>query len=129
MTQASYNPVISDAELKVSAVAGEQLANLMGNPDVDAAGIRVFVSGGGCGGMTYGMTYAENIESRDKVLEGDGFKVVVDSVALGYLKGCDIDYVQDGLNASFVFNNVFQSVGGSGACGGCGGAAGGGCGG
>lgn len=127
MTQASYNPVISDAELKVSALAGEQIANLMNNPDVDAAGIRVFVSGGGCGGMTYGMTYAENIESRDKVLEGNGFKVIVDSIALGYLKGCDIDYVQDGLNASFVFNNVFQSVGGSGACGGCGGASGGGC--
>jgi iron-sulfur cluster assembly accessory protein len=129
MTQASYNPVISDMELKVSALAGEQIANLMNNSDVDAAGIRVFVSGGGCGGMTYGMTYAESIESRDKVLEGDGFKVVVDSVALGYLKGCDIDYVQDGLNASFVFNNVFQSVGGSGSCGGCGGAEGGGCGG
>jgi len=124
MTQASYNPVISDMELKVSAMAGEQIANLMNNPDVDAEGIRVFVSGGGCGGMTYGMTYAESVEARDKVLEADGYKIIVDTVALAYLKGCDIDYVQDGLNASFVFNNVFQSVGGSGACGGCGGAAG-----
>jgi iron-sulfur cluster insertion protein len=93
---------------------------------VDAEGIRVFVSGGGCGGMTYGMTYAESIGERDKVLEGDGFKIVVDAIALSYLKGCDIDFTQDGLNASFVFNNVFQSVGGSGVCGACG-AAGGGC--
>ena len=125
-TSASYNPIITDTELKVSAKAAEQLAGLMANPDVDAEGIRVFVSGGGCGGMTYGMTYAESVNASDKVLEGDGFKVIVDAFALSYLKGCDIDFTQDGLNASFVFNNVFQSVGGSGVCGACG-AAGGGC--
>ena len=126
-TIASYNPSITDAELTVSAKAAEQLAGLIANPDVEAEGIRVFVSGGGCGGMTYGMTYAEAINASDKVLEGEGFKVVVDAIALSYLKGCDIDFTQDGLNASFVFNNVFQSVGGSGTCGACG-AAGGGCG-
>ena len=126
MTQAStasYNPNITDAELKVSAQAAEQLAILIGNADIEVEGIRVFVSGGGCGGMTYGMTYAQAVGTLDKVLQGDGYQVIVDAVALGYLKGCDIDFVQDGLNASFVFNNVFQSVGGSGACGGCGGAA------
>ena len=125
-TSASYNPSISDAELRVSSLAAEQLAGLLANPDVDAEGIRVFVSGGGCGGMTYGMTYADSIDERDKVLEGDGFKIVVDAIAMSYLKGCDIDFTQDGLNASFVFNNVFRSVGGSGVCGACG-AVGGGC--
>jgi len=125
-TSASYNPSVSDAELRVSSLAAEQLAGLLANPDVDAEGIRVFVSGGGCGGMTYGMTYADSIDERDKVLEGDGFKIVVDAIAMSYLKGCDIDFTQDGLNASFVFNNVFQSVGGSGVCGACG-AVGGGC--
>jgi iron-sulfur cluster assembly accessory protein len=125
-TAARYNSDILENELNVSPAAAEQLAGLMNNPDVDAAGIRVFVSGGGCGGMTYGMTYAESISDRDKVLDGEGFKIIVDAVALNYLKGCDIDFSQDGLNASFVFNNVFQSVGGSGTCGACG-AAGGGC--
>lgn len=125
-TTASYSPTIREDELKVSPAAAEQLAGLMNNPDVEAEGIRVFVSGGGCGGMTYGMTYAESVTERDKVLEGDGFKIVVDAIALNYLKGCDIDFSQDGLNASFVFNNVFQAVGGSGVCGTCG-AAGGGC--
>ena len=129
MTQANpagYSTAITEDEIRVSPAAAEQLAGLMNNPDVEAAGIRVFVSGGGCGGMTYGMTYAESINERDKVLEGDGFKLVVDAVALNYLKGCDIDFASDGLNASFVFNNVFKSVGGSGACSACG-AAGGGC--
>ena len=126
MTQASFNPSIASEEMRVSANAAEQLAGLIQNADDNIQAIRVFVSGGGCGGMTYGMTYAESITDRDKVLEGDGFKVVVDAFALSYLKGCDIDFVQEGLGASFVFNNVFQSVGGSGGCSACG-AGGGGC--
>ena len=46
----------------------------------------------------------------------------MDPVALGYMHGAEIDYKDDGVNATFVFNNVFKSVGGSGSCGGCGGA-------
>ena len=123
---AEFNSSISDAELKVSASAGEQLAGLIGSSDDPVEGIRVFVSGGGCSGMTYGMTYADTIHAHDKVLQGDGYKVIVDAVALSYLSGCDIDYTNDGLNASFVFNNVFKAVGGSGGCSSCG-SAGGGC--
>lgn len=123
---AEFNTNVADDELKVSAEAGEQLAGLINSSDDPVEGIRVFVSGGGCGGMTYGMTYADTIHPHDKVLEGEGYKVVVDAVALSYLKGCDIDYTNDGLNASFVFNNVFKAVGGSGGCSACGSAGGGG---
>lgn len=122
---AEFSQVIGN-ELKVSATAGEQLAGLIGSSDDPIEGIRVFVSGGGCGGMTYGMTYADTIRPSDKVLDGDGFKVIVDAVALSYLNGSDIDYTNDGLNASFVFNNVFKAVGGSGGCSACGSAGGGG---
>lgn len=111
---------IVEYELKVSDAAGEQLANLVTSSDDPVEGIRVFVSGGGCSGMTYGMTYADTIHDYDKVLEGKGYKVIVDAVALSYLKGCDIDFSSDGLNASFVFNNVFRTVGGTGGCSGCG---------
>ena len=128
MSQAmSFQPVIREQDISISDKAGVQLNAILQNAEDGVEGIRIFVSGGGCGGMIYGMTYAENIDERDKVLEGDGYKVVVDAIALSYLKGSDIDYVEEGLNASFVFNNVFQSVGGSGACGACG-ASGGGCG-
>lgn len=128
MSQAvSFEPVINNQDIRVSDNAAAQFNAILQNADGGIEGIRIFVTGGGCGGMTYGMTYAENIDPRDKVLEGDGYKVVVDAIALSYLKGCDIDFVETGLNASFVFNNVFQSVGGSGACGACG-ASGGGCG-
>jgi iron-sulfur cluster insertion protein len=126
MSEAAFSTQIVDSELKLSATAAEQMKGLMQNAEDGIEGIRVFVTGGGCGGMTYGMTYTDTIQPYDKVLEGEGYKLLVDAVAMGYLKGCDIDFVDNGLNASFVFNNVFKSVGGSGACGGCG-ASGGGC--
>lgn len=125
---ADYTTKIEDHELKLSEAAAQQFAALMSQADEEILGIRIFVSGGGCGGMSYGMTYTDQISDFDKVHEGDGYKIMVDSVALNYLQGCDIDFVDQGLNKSFVFNNVFQAVGGSGACGGCGASGGGGCG-
>lgn len=125
MAEAAYNTQIQNHEISVSASAAEQLKNLIDSVEDEIAGVRIFVSGGGCGGMTYGMTYAESINEQDKVLKGDGFTLAVDAIALSYLRGCDIDFVDNGLNKSFVFNNVFQSVGGTGGCSGCGG---GGCG-
>ena len=62
--------------------------------------------------------------------EADGFLFYVDVVALNFLQGVEIDYATRDTGATFVFNNVFQSTGGSGLCGACGAAvgAGGGCG-
>ncbi len=121
MSEAAFSTQIVDSDIKMSPSAAAQMKGLMYNAEEGIEGIRVFVSGGGCGGMTYGMTYTDTVQPYDKVMQGDGFKVMVDAVALGYLKGADIDFVDNGVNASFVFNNVFSSVGGSGACGGCGG--------
>lgn len=121
MTEVAYRTEIAEHEIHVTPNAAEQLKNLIDSIEGEIAGVRIFVSGGGCNGMTYGMTYAEQTMPYDKVLEGNGFRILVDPVALGYLKGCDIDFADNGLNKSFVFNNVFQSVGGSGGCSGCGG--------
>ncbi len=114
-------------EITVSPEAMNQLSAII-EQESDASGIRIYVSGGGCGGMTYGMTLVEEPTQFDKVLKTDKLNLYVDSVALGYLSGVEIDYKTEGLNQSFVFKNVFAQTGGSGACGGCGGASsGGGC--
>lgn len=114
-------------DLNITDSARSKLGGLIADADQEINAIRIFVSGGGCSGMNYGMTFAEREHPTDSIIDdGNGFRVVVDPVALGYLKGAEIDFVEDGLNASFVFNNVFQAVGGSGACGGCGGGGGGG---
>jgi len=117
-----YERDISDADLRVTADAKRKIGDLVRGTGGEAAAVRIYVSGGGCSGMNYGMTFAEQTEALDSTMADGDFQLVVDPVALGFLKGAEIDYVDDGINASFVFNNVFQAIGGSGACGGCGGA-------
>ncbi|MDA8364897.1 MAG: iron-sulfur cluster assembly accessory protein [Gammaproteobacteria bacterium] len=112
---------IGEEDMRVTPAARAKLSELQGQAEEDVTAIRVFVSGGGCSGMTYGMTYTDRITPYDSVVSGPGFTLAVDAVALNYLRGCEIDFRSDTLNPSFVFNNVFQSVGGTGTCGGCGG--------
>lgn len=120
----AYKETLTD-EIQISPSAHEKLVELL-NSEEEINGVRIFVSGGGCGGMTYGMTFAESPSQFDSVFNKDDLTVYIDAVALSYLEGVEIDYQQQGMNASFVFKNVFAATGGSGACSACG-ASGGGC--
>ena len=111
--------ITSDA-IVITEAAAEKFVELIQDADEDIKGVRVYVGGGGCSGMNYGMTFAESQTEWDSVLEASGYRLYVDPVALNYMRGAEIDYVDDGMSATFVFNNVFQAVGGSGACSGCG---------
>ncbi|RDH83805.1 MAG: iron-sulfur cluster assembly accessory protein [endosymbiont of Galathealinum brachiosum] len=127
MSEVEFNNQLTD-EVKISPEAMNQLAAIV-DQEAGASGIRIYVSGGGCSGMAYGMTLVEQATEFDAVLKTEKLNLYVDSIALGYLSGVEIDYKTEGLNQSFVFKNVFAQTGGSGSCGGCGGAApaGGGC--
>ena len=124
MSNVQFKTSLTD-EIKVSPEAIEQLLAITEKED-EVNGVRIFVSGGGCGGMTYGMTFVEQANEFDCVLETNGMNIYVDAVALGFLEGVEIDFKTQGVNKSFVFKNVFAKTGGSGTCGACG-AAGGGC--
>ena len=129
MTQAAtdFSMQLSDSDVNLTAAAREKMTELFQQTeDDDLKAIRVFVSGGGCGGMGYGMTFTDTQTEYDCVRSEDGFDVYVDAVALNFLRGVEIDYVEKPTGASFVFNNAFSMTGGSGTCGACG-AAGGGC--
>lgn len=122
----AFNNAIGE-RIKVSESAREKLKELLADTEDEINAVRVFVSGGGCGGMTYGMTFTDQRSDYDCVLEDGELNLYVDSVAIGYLEGAEIDFTEAGMGqASFVFRNVFATVGGSGACGGCAGAGGGG---
>jgi iron-sulfur cluster assembly accessory protein len=124
MSAVEFQPQLSN-EITVSPEAVKQLIALTEN-EFGITGVRIFVSGGGCGGMSYGMTFVEEPLPTDCVLEQDGMNVYIDAVALGFLEGVEIDYKDEGMNKSFVFKNVFANTGGAGTCGACG-SAGGGC--
>lgn len=130
MTQTANGFIVElpESALALTAAAREKMLELFRQvEDDDMKAIRVFVSGGGCGGMGYGMTFTDARSEYDCVRREQGFDVYVDAVALNYLRGVEIDYVERPTGASFVFNNAFAITGGSGTCGACG-ASGGGCG-
>ena len=127
-TVSEFTNSLSESDLALTAAAREKMLELFNQvEDDELKAIRVFVSGGGCGGMGYGMTFTDAQSEYDCVREEEGFSVYVDAVALNFLRGVEIDYVEKPTGASFVFNNAFSMTGGSGTCGTCG-AAGGGCG-
>jgi iron-sulfur cluster assembly protein len=67
--------------------------------------IRVGVKGGGCSGLSYELTFDNDLQDTDKVFEDNGMKVVVDKKSFLYLVGTELDY-SGGLNGKgFVFNN------------------------
>ena len=122
-----YSSTLSENDVKVSENAGEQIQRLIsGIEDDDIEAVRIYVAGGGCSGMTYGMTFTDRRTDYDRVYEGDGYRVYIDAVAVNYLKGAEIDFVTRETGSTFVFNNVFQATGGAGTCGACGMAGGGG---
>ena len=68
-------------------------------------GIRVGVRTSGCSGMAYVLEFVDAIQPEDRVFENDGVKVIVDPKSLVYLEGTELDFVKEGLNEGFKFNN------------------------
>jgi iron-sulfur cluster insertion protein len=115
---------LSTEDLTVTSPAQSKLSELVGQVEDPIEGIRVYATPGGCSGISFGMSFTDQVNENDNILECEGFKVIVDVGTMEYLRGVEIDFVDRGEEgASFVFNNL-QPVGGG--CGTCG--TGGGCG-
>ena len=109
---------LSNEELTLTSPATAKMGELFSQVEDKIQGVRVFATPGGCSGISFGMTFTDEINDDDGVLSCDGFKVVVDEGTLGYLRGVEIDFVDDGDgHATFVFNNLPQMGGGCGSCG------------
>lgn len=68
-------------------------------------GLRVFVQGGGCGGMKYGMTFDNSPRADDEIYVQHGLKVIVDPVSLFYINGARIDWVDSLMGGGFNIEN------------------------
>lgn len=68
-------------------------------------GVRLAVRTSGCSGMAYVLEFADELDEGDQVFEDQGVRVIVDSRSLLYLDGTELDYVREGLNEGFQFNN------------------------
>ena len=67
--------------------------------------LRLGVRTTGCSGLAYKMEYADQIDPDDQTFEVHGVKIVVDAKSLAFIDGTELDFVRDGLNEGFRFNN------------------------
>ncbi|MCP4412424.1 MAG: iron-sulfur cluster assembly protein IscA [Gammaproteobacteria bacterium] len=76
-------------------------------------GVRVGVTTTGCSGLAYLIEFVDEVNPDDEIMEQDGVLIVVDKKSSIYLDGTEVDFVREGLNEGFEFNNPNQK----GACG------------
>ena len=78
--------------IKLSDNAASRIKEIMANAEKDSLGVRVSVKSGGCAGMSYVMEYTKEVNPNDEIIEDKGVKVFVDSAAIMYLLGTEMDY-------------------------------------
>jgi iron-sulfur cluster assembly accessory protein len=92
-------------EVTLTAAAADAVRGLLKERAVENHALRVFVSGGGCSGFQYGMALEGNPRETDMQFEQHGVRLVVDEVSMGYLRGANIDYVNDVMASGFKIEN------------------------
>jgi iron-sulfur cluster assembly protein len=68
-------------------------------------GLRLAVKTSGCNGFAYALEFVDAVNPDDECFEAHGVKVIVDARSLGMLAGTELDFVREGLNEGFKFNN------------------------
>ena len=96
---------MSEQVIKLSDNAANRIKEIMSKADNTAIGVRVGVKSGGCAGMSYMMEYAKEAKKNEEVIEDKGVKVFIDSNAIMYLLGTEMDYKTDKFSSQFVFKN------------------------
>jgi iron-sulfur cluster assembly protein len=92
--------------ITLTATAAERLQSVMSEKGMDEShGLRVFVKGGGCGGMQYGMTFDKTTRDGDDITEQHGMNVLVDQTSLFYIDGASIDYQDSLMGGGFHIEN------------------------
>jgi iron-sulfur cluster assembly protein len=91
--------------LSVTPLAATKIKELLQARNIPGYALRVFVSGGGCSGMQYGMAFEGNPQEFDSVVEIEGVRLVIDPTSLMYLGGAIIDFVDSLMGGGFRIEN------------------------
>ncbi len=104
MIEQNQQSAIETNVISMTTPAAEKVRELLKQENDPALGLRIFVAGGGCSGLQYGMTLDEE-QDGDTVINQDDFKVLIDDMSLGYITGSEVDYVDSLMGAGFTVNN------------------------
>ena len=97
--------MIDQATVTLSSEALAHLKNLLEKEASPELGLRVYVSGGGCSGLQYGMAFDDQVRPGDEIVDVSGVKVFIDDYSAPYLRGSEIDYVDSLMGAGFTVHN------------------------
>src|SRR5689334_13091112 len=81
--------------ISLSTAASDAIKNILTERNLEGYALRVYVAGGGCCSMNFGMALDNNIRDVDTVFHANGVQVVVDEVSIDYLRGATIDFIND----------------------------------
>jgi len=98
-------PTMPMPMLTVSESASSRLITMMREKELDGYGLRVFVAGGGCSGLQYGMTFDDESREGDSDFSAAGLRVIVDPISAGYLNGASIDFIDSLMGGGFKIDN------------------------
>ena len=110
MSEVATRPMtVIDVEtslVTISAEAARRLQGLMQEKTLsDQFALRVFVAGGGCSGLQYGMTFDDQVREGDVEFMQNGLRVLVDPMSANYMAGANIDYVDSLMGGGFKIDN------------------------
>lgn len=86
---------ISTQLFTLTPAATEAVRNILAERKLEGYALRVYVAGGGCSGVNFGMALDNNFRDVDTTFESEGVKVVVDEVSIDYLRDATVDFVND----------------------------------
>jgi iron-sulfur cluster assembly accessory protein len=104
MIEQNQQPAVETDVIAITPTAAEKVRELLAQENDPSLGLRIFVAGGGCSGLQYGMTLDEEQEGDTSISCGD-FKVFVDDASVIYINGSEVDYVDSLMGAGFTVNN------------------------
>lgn len=102
---AAVPPAPPAATLGLTASAARRILKVAESEGNPALGLRISVSGGGCSGFQYSFSLDADETPDDIVITRDGARLLVDTVSLDYLRGSELDFVEDLSGAGFRINN------------------------
>jgi iron-sulfur cluster assembly accessory protein len=98
-------PMTAQPMVLVTETASSRLAAMMREKELTGYALRVFVAGGGCSGLQYGMTFDDETRDGDSEFYAGDLRVVVDPISAGYLMGASIDFVDSLMGGGFKIDN------------------------